>query len=175
MCRDLLTHTLANRDLAFDGTVTAVDGDHVILTVNERCWGSGGDEVTLTASGMTGTVEDLREWAEPDRWRALPRRVTAPSPRTAASPNPTTRPSRGGPTPHADRGRPYTANTEDQIGGGDSAHPTVWIPPIPAGSRLRRHYVPAVHCLAAGPYCGTAYRMLVGSSHVSQPGADSTP
>ena len=47
--------TLANRDFAFDGTVTAINGDGVTFAVTERFIGSGGDEVTLTATGMTGT------------------------------------------------------------------------------------------------------------------------
>jgi len=46
---------LANRDFAFDGTVAAIDSDQVTFTVNESFAGSGGDEVTLTATGMTGT------------------------------------------------------------------------------------------------------------------------
>ena len=47
--------TLANRDFAFDGTVTAINGDEITFAVTERFIGSGGDEVTLTATGMTGT------------------------------------------------------------------------------------------------------------------------
>lgn len=47
--------TLANRDFAFDGTVTAINGDEVTFAVTEQFVGSGADEVTLTATGMTGT------------------------------------------------------------------------------------------------------------------------
>lgn len=48
-------NTLANRDFAFDGTVTAIDGDQVTFAVNERFAGSASDQVSLTATGMTGT------------------------------------------------------------------------------------------------------------------------
>ena len=46
--------TLKHRSFAFDGTVTAVSGDEVTFTVNERYIGSGNGSVTLTAMGMTG-------------------------------------------------------------------------------------------------------------------------
>ena len=46
---------LANRDFAFDGTVTSIAGDEVTFAVTEHFVGSGDDEVTLTATGMTGT------------------------------------------------------------------------------------------------------------------------
>lgn len=46
---------LANRDFAFDGTVTAISDDEVTFAVTEHFVGSSGEEVTLTASGMTGT------------------------------------------------------------------------------------------------------------------------
>ena len=47
--------TLANRDFAFDGTVTAIDGDSVTFTVNEVSKGDLGESITLQAPGMTGT------------------------------------------------------------------------------------------------------------------------
>lgn len=47
--------TLANRDFAFDGTVTAIDGDSVTFTVNEAFQGDLGESITLQAPGMTGT------------------------------------------------------------------------------------------------------------------------
>ena len=47
--------TLANRDFAFDGTVTAIDGDSVTFAVNEAFRGDPGDSVSLQAEGMTGT------------------------------------------------------------------------------------------------------------------------
>jgi hypothetical protein len=47
--------TLENRDFAFDGTVTAIDGDAVTFTVIEAFAGDVTDPVTLTASAMTGT------------------------------------------------------------------------------------------------------------------------
>lgn len=47
--------TLADRDFAFDGTVTAIDGDSVTFTVNEAYQGDVGETITLQAPGMTGT------------------------------------------------------------------------------------------------------------------------
>lgn len=47
--------TLANRDFAFDGTVTGIDGDSVTFAVNEAFGGDLGDSITLEAAGMTGT------------------------------------------------------------------------------------------------------------------------
>jgi hypothetical protein len=47
--------TLRNRGFAFDGNVTAVDGDEVTFAVNNAYRGPAG-EVTLTAMGMTGTA-----------------------------------------------------------------------------------------------------------------------
>lgn len=47
--------TLASRAFAFDGTVTAIDGDSVTFTVNEAFRGDLGDSITLKAAGMTGT------------------------------------------------------------------------------------------------------------------------
>jgi len=46
--------TLANRDFAFDGTVTAVSGDQVTFSVNQWFLGDQVTEVTLTATGLTG-------------------------------------------------------------------------------------------------------------------------
>ena len=43
--------TLAERDFAFDGTVTTIDGDQVTFAVNTTFWGVDGGDVTLTASG----------------------------------------------------------------------------------------------------------------------------
>ena len=47
--------TLANRDFAFDGTVTAIDDDGVTFAVTEAFRGDLGDSITLEAAGMTGT------------------------------------------------------------------------------------------------------------------------
>lgn len=47
--------TLAARDFAFDGTVAAIDGDRVTFRVGQAFKGDLGGEVTLTATGMTGT------------------------------------------------------------------------------------------------------------------------
>ena len=48
--------TLKNRAFAFDGTVTAIDGDEVTFTVNQLFKGDSPGSVTLTATGMTGTA-----------------------------------------------------------------------------------------------------------------------
>lgn len=48
--------TLANRTIAFDGTVTAVRGNEVVFKVNEAFHGVSSSDVTLTAEGMTGTT-----------------------------------------------------------------------------------------------------------------------
>ena len=47
--------TLANRSVALDGTVTAIDGDDVTFSINRAFRGVAGDTVELTAQGMTGT------------------------------------------------------------------------------------------------------------------------
>lgn len=49
------TETLANREFAFDGTLTAIDGDRATFAVNEAFRGDLGDSITLEAAGMTGT------------------------------------------------------------------------------------------------------------------------
>lgn len=47
--------TLGNREIAFDGTVTAVDGDTITFTVNRWYRGGDADEVTLAgAAGLSG-------------------------------------------------------------------------------------------------------------------------
>lgn len=47
--------TLANRELAFDGTVASVDGDAVTFTVNRWYRGGGGRDVTVNgASALSG-------------------------------------------------------------------------------------------------------------------------
>ncbi|MDL2335741.1 MAG: hypothetical protein QFC55_06905 [Chloroflexota bacterium] len=48
--------TLAKRTIAFDGTVTAVRGIEVEFQVNQAFDGVSGNDVTLTAEGMTGTT-----------------------------------------------------------------------------------------------------------------------
>ena len=45
--------TLADREFAFDGTVTAIDGSEVTFTVSEWYRDDRGQQVTLTADGMT--------------------------------------------------------------------------------------------------------------------------
>lgn len=47
---------IADRDFAFDGTVTAINGDQVTFAVNEDIVGSSGDEITLNAAGMIGVT-----------------------------------------------------------------------------------------------------------------------
>lgn len=56
MCAEVYSlETLAARDFAFDGTVTAIDGDDVTFEVNEVFAGDVGDTVTLGgASSVTG-------------------------------------------------------------------------------------------------------------------------
>lgn len=48
---------VASRDFAFDGTLTAIDGDQATFMVNEAFSDepTSGGAVTLTASGMSGT------------------------------------------------------------------------------------------------------------------------
>lgn len=48
--------TLANREVAFDGTAASIDGDQVTFTVNRWFTGGTGDDVTLTAMGLTGVT-----------------------------------------------------------------------------------------------------------------------
>lgn len=50
--------TLGNREFAFDGTVTAIDGDTATFEVNEVFVGglAAGESVTLNAGVMTGTA-----------------------------------------------------------------------------------------------------------------------
>ena len=47
--------TLASREFAFDGTVSAIDGEQVTFEINSAYAGDLGDSITLTATGMTGT------------------------------------------------------------------------------------------------------------------------
>jgi len=44
--------TLANRELAFDGTLVSLDGDEATFTVNE--WYRGGDSGEITLAGAAG-------------------------------------------------------------------------------------------------------------------------
>lgn len=48
--------SLLNRTFAFDGTVTAIEGDTVTFAVNAAYRGVSGGSVTLDAPGMTGTA-----------------------------------------------------------------------------------------------------------------------
>ncbi|MBA2700634.1 MAG: hypothetical protein H0U58_02900 [Chloroflexi bacterium] len=48
--------SIANRTLAFDGTVTAISGDKVTFAVNAAYRGAGDPTITLDAEGMTGTT-----------------------------------------------------------------------------------------------------------------------
>jgi hypothetical protein len=47
-------NTLANREVAFDGTLASMDGDQVTFTVNRWFTGGSGDEATFNANGLTG-------------------------------------------------------------------------------------------------------------------------
>lgn len=46
---------LANRDFAFDGVVTAIDGDRVTFAIGRSFRGSSDPTITLDAPGMNGT------------------------------------------------------------------------------------------------------------------------
>ncbi len=48
--------SVAKRAFAFDGTVSAINGDKVTFTVNQAYRGAGGPSITLDAAGMTGTT-----------------------------------------------------------------------------------------------------------------------
>jgi hypothetical protein len=56
MCIQFSPEELAARDFAFDGTVTAVNGDQATFTINTAFWGVSGSEVTLTAG--IGMIEE---------------------------------------------------------------------------------------------------------------------
>jgi hypothetical protein len=47
--------TLDDRDFAFDGTVSLIDGDSVTFAINDAFWGDLAESITLEAAGMTGT------------------------------------------------------------------------------------------------------------------------
>ena len=48
--------TLANRSFAFDGSVSAIDGEQVTFTIGTAYRGAAGGTITLDAPGMTGTA-----------------------------------------------------------------------------------------------------------------------
>ena len=50
------TTTIGNRSFAFDGTVTAIDGEQVTFAVGTAYRGVSGSSVSLEAPGMTGTA-----------------------------------------------------------------------------------------------------------------------
>ena len=50
------TTAIGNRSFAFDGTVTAIDGEQVTFTVGTGYRGVSDSSVTLEAPGMTGTT-----------------------------------------------------------------------------------------------------------------------
>lgn len=47
---------LANRAFAFDGTVSAIDGERVTFSIGRSFKGASGATITLDAQGMTGTT-----------------------------------------------------------------------------------------------------------------------
>jgi hypothetical protein len=53
--------TLKNREVAFDGTVKAVEGDSITFTVNESYRGVDGTEVTLAGAGTLGAMTSVGE------------------------------------------------------------------------------------------------------------------
>ncbi len=55
MCVELYDlNTLANREVAFDGTLVAIDGSDATFDVHRWFRGGSGEEVTLDADGLTG-------------------------------------------------------------------------------------------------------------------------
>ena len=56
ICLAFSLDELAMRDFAFDGTVTAVDGDRVTFTVNSSFIGDASGSVTLTAPDTSQTA-----------------------------------------------------------------------------------------------------------------------
>jgi hypothetical protein len=58
MCLAFTMEDLQARDFAFDGTVTAIDGNRATITVNDGFWGvDDGASVTLQADLMVGEPE----------------------------------------------------------------------------------------------------------------------
>jgi hypothetical protein len=49
--------TLPNRDIAFDGTLTAVDGENAVFSVGRWFTGGSGSEATLNANGLAGSAD----------------------------------------------------------------------------------------------------------------------
>ena len=49
-------NSVANRGIAFDGTVASIDGERVTFTVIATFRGADGASITLDAAGMTGTT-----------------------------------------------------------------------------------------------------------------------
>lgn len=56
ICLAFSVEELAKRDFAFDGTVTAVDGDQATFTVNQSFIGDLSGSVTLTAPVSSGDI-----------------------------------------------------------------------------------------------------------------------
>ena len=71
ICLAYSVEELANRDFAFDGTLTALDGDQATFTVNESFIGDESGSVTLTAPDFSQT--SLEGGVELVAGRALPR------------------------------------------------------------------------------------------------------
>ncbi len=61
MCAEFYDlETLADREVAFDGTVASADGDQVTFTVHSWFTGGSGDSATLNAVGLApGTITSL--------------------------------------------------------------------------------------------------------------------
>lgn len=70
MCIQFETAVLAASDTAFDGVVTAVDGDQVTFSVNTWYAGSGEASATLTNNGLgdMGVSGSGSEFEEGARW-----------------------------------------------------------------------------------------------------------
>lgn len=57
MCIQYTTDILSERQWAFDGTVTAINGNQATFTVNTAFWGISDASVTVTADQMTGPIQ----------------------------------------------------------------------------------------------------------------------
>jgi len=57
MCIVYSTDLLRERQFAFDGTVTAINGNQATFTVNTAFWGVTASSITLTSDQMTGPIQ----------------------------------------------------------------------------------------------------------------------
>ena len=92
ICLAYSVEELANRDFAFEGTVTAIEGDQATFAINESFIGDMSGSVTLTAPVLSEDIsfEGGTELVQGDRYSC---RVTTASSGVAASRSRTARPS----------------------------------------------------------------------------------